>query len=616
MSSYAPFLYSLIQDHHALHGISHTRVPTESRPCHVSMFAGFYEDVSAIFTGWKDNPVEFDSVFNQSRYVLQIGSPDVVHIFRGKHISSFSYPPEMEDFSKESSLLDTWVFQKFQEELENIKKNMTIHKDRNIIFLHLLGMDSAGHSLKPPSPEYLNGIRVVDQGVEMVYKTIEKLFSDHKTSYIFTADHGMTDRGSHGDGDPQCTRTPFVFWGNGFRNSSTSNFTSDPLLEINQIDIPVLISSLLGLKLPKNNIGSLPSNVLEYSEAAHGQISDEDGFNETDILRVNALQIYAQLERWRQIKEEKMWIFHKPFPLQWNQSLLHTSVDYQKFIADSLEGMSYYQKYDHLFIATLVFIGFFCWIFLDPMQNVFSEKIFWKGSIFIFYASFIFMRGSSSTILQLILLIFAVNFIFHLRSFDLTPLQLFIFELNVFGYFRREIFSVIFLLLFQTATSAVKEPALILISVFTMLPLGVVNNYLILAGGLLFCCDILLSKEIKSSLITRFYFFLLILAIALVFMIDYGIQNKFSENFVSACSTLVWIVFAICLGVPFLVSCSLNQICLTFSIIYILLSVSYEVLFLFALIILLKRQFYQSKMNDTEHLPLNQLTLTYVFLLP
>lgn len=90
-------------------------MPTESRPGHVALMAGIYEDVSAVTRGWSKNPVSFDSVFNRSRQSFLFGSPDIVPMFAENvpTAKASCYSAAEEDFSRQdSSALDLWVFDK------------------------------------------------------------------------------------------------------------------------------------------------------------------------------------------------------------------------------------------------------------------------------------------------------------------------------------------------------------------------------------------------------------------------------------------------------------------------------------------------------------------------
>uniref|UniRef100_A0A8C1GT75 GPI ethanolamine phosphate transferase 1 n=1 Tax=Cyprinus carpio TaxID=7962 RepID=A0A8C1GT75_CYPCA len=280
----APYLRGVIAER-GTWGVSHTRVPTESRPGHVALIAGFYEDVSAVAKGWKENPVEFDSVFNESRHTWCWGSPDILPMFAkgatGDHVYTYTYPSEREDFaSTDASRLDTWVFDEVKDFLNVAKSNETLlnmlHEEQNVFFLHLLGIDTNGHAHRPMSKEYLENIGLVDSGVAEIVSVMDDFYGhDGKTAYIFTSDHGMTNWGSHGAGHPSETLTPLIAWGAGVQTA----------------DIAPLMASLIGIPFPVNSVGVLPLNYLNNSQHF-----------KAESIYANAIQILEQFRvRYNQV---------------------------------------------------------------------------------------------------------------------------------------------------------------------------------------------------------------------------------------------------------------------------------------------------------------------------
>uniref|UniRef100_G3NCW9 GPI ethanolamine phosphate transferase 1 n=1 Tax=Gasterosteus aculeatus aculeatus TaxID=481459 RepID=G3NCW9_GASAC len=325
-SSRAPYLRSVIEEK-GTWGVSHTRVPTESRPGHVALIAGFYEDVSAVAKGWKENPVEFDSVFNETRHTWCWGSPDILPMFAkgasGDHVYTHTYPAEEEDFaSTDASRLDTWVFTQVKSFFQSAKSNASLRanllQDENVFFLHLLGIDTNGHAHRPMSQEYLDNIGLVDTGVAELVSMVEDFFGhDGRTAYVFTSDHGMTNWGSHGAGHPSETLTPLVAWGAGVHNARratgpqpySDGFLQDWKLEhlqrvdVNQADIAPLMASLIGVPFPLNSVGILPLLYLNNSEHF-----------KAESMYTNAIQVLEQYKiKMTQKKETTMPFLFTPF---------------------------------------------------------------------------------------------------------------------------------------------------------------------------------------------------------------------------------------------------------------------------------------------------------------
>uniref|UniRef100_A0A3B3S2I9 GPI ethanolamine phosphate transferase 1 n=1 Tax=Paramormyrops kingsleyae TaxID=1676925 RepID=A0A3B3S2I9_9TELE len=363
----APFIRSIMEESGSW-GVSHTRVPTESRPGHVALIAGFYEDVSAVAKGWKENPVEFDSVFNESRHTWCWGSPDILPMFAkgasGDHVYTHTYSAEMEDFaSTDASKLDTWVFDEVKAFFSSAKANDTLlsqlREERNVFFLHLLGIDTNGHAHRPMSREYAENIEIVDAGVAEIVSVMEDFFENDKgTSYIFTSDHGMTNWGSHGAGHPSETLTPLVAWGAGIRTAerTTTQHFNDHYLDLNslpllplcfQADIAPLMSSLIGVPIPLNSVGVLPLGYL-----------DNSGLFKAESMYANSIQIMEQFKvKMAQKKETTLSILFTPYQC----GLVPQIALSKEMISQALEGLAYYHTYDRVFLGSSVVFGFVGW---------------------------------------------------------------------------------------------------------------------------------------------------------------------------------------------------------------------------------------------------------------
>ena len=419
-------------------GISHTRVPTESRPGHIAMIAGFYEDPSAVTKGWKSNPVDYDHLLAQASHAWSFGAPEIVDLFTaGPNVHPAHYPAEMIDFGKDPRLLDQWSFDRLQDLFERAKVDedlkQNLSEDGVFIFVHLLGLDTNGHAHKPASPEYRSNLAYIDAGIQDAVFMIEEFFqNDGKTAFVFTADHGMSDHGSHGDGDPDNTRTPLIAWGAGIDRPSLGNQDQPDHIpgllpdlvslwrrDVEQAGIVPLCAGLLGIAIPVNSVGVAPVKLLG-TDPAHKRA----------VLLANAKQMLETYRRWDQRKrlKEPFYKEYPKMPVSVAETRLNTFItagegsekDIEDFIREADAGATYLHQYDQKLLLTIITLGYIGWMIYaitsrltvgGSHSDVVRKNPFLTASFIVFAAGvFGFMAKKSAPVQYYIYCIFPLLF--------------------------------------------------------------------------------------------------------------------------------------------------------------------------------------------------------------
>ena len=674
--SAAPFLRSIVENT-GMWGVSHTHVPTESRPGHVALIAGFYEDVSAVTHGWQDNPVPFDSVFNRSEHTWSWGSPDILPMFsKGAtpgRVDAYTYDAEWEDFAdSDASKLDTWVFERVGEFFTRAKNDSLLadqlSRDKIVLFLHLLGIDTNGHSHRPTSKEVINNLRLVDRGIEKAVLMIESYFGDQKTAFVFTSDHGMTDWGSHGAGLPDETMVPLVCWGAGLKVATSAAYATVNYHDsysvkwrleryeredVEQADIATLMSTLIGIPIPVNSEGVLPTDYIHYNR----------GFI-ANALFMNARQLLEQLRvKTQRIHSNSLPFTFRPFSKLSLQEAsnyklkIHNSIkvkDYEvaidlskELIVLVKEGVRYYHTYHRfslMFVTTLSFLGWIGYVVCVILQQAifathpqgrkpFAYPV--KTSTFVLLMYFL-LAVQSSPILYYLYYTLAVltwSYLWENRSLLMSAVQMarqnlaktfqvtatfFLvlcgLELLVLSFFFREILTLLLLLLSlwpyftqllpdHLKLSLAWTGSCLILAIFPLLPVvGRSSNYpIVTASGLIaLVCFIVCwkrwkhyiltpdSSDIHSKLIT---FQAVILGLASFVPI---LTNRFfvqKEAIPALINAFSWFSLLYSFISPFLGPRSLPgrllHITLSFFTVFLLLSTSFEAIFVLVLCVCL-----------------------------
>ncbi|VDO09306.1 unnamed protein product, partial [Haemonchus placei] len=175
-----------------------------------------------------------------------------------------------------------------------------------------------------------------------------------------TADHGMTDWGSHGAGTDEEVLTPFVAWGAGVHKGGVTN-------TISQVDLTPFLAALIGVAVPVNSMGVLPTQALDVSPNYLFKSS-----------LANFLQLKEQFMVLRAEKAKRLWFQEfDTFGLKALESLETEILKLAKLrrfaAASSLfvqnapyikKAIFHYHRYDRAFLGAAISCCFMTWIAL------------------------------------------------------------------------------------------------------------------------------------------------------------------------------------------------------------------------------------------------------------
>lgn len=139
-----------------------------------------------------------------------------------------------------------------------------IAHDPDVMFVHLPGVDTAGHKDGWGSPQQCEAIEEADRAVGRVLDAVDEAGTAGRTAVIVSADHGGAGK-SHGPDDARSRHIPWICYAPGVRKGL--DLTTDADLEVRTEDTFATACWLLGIPLEKRVDGKPVAAAFKLAEA-------------------------------------------------------------------------------------------------------------------------------------------------------------------------------------------------------------------------------------------------------------------------------------------------------------------------------------------------------------
>jgi ethanolaminephosphotransferase len=193
----------------------------------------------------------------------------------------------------------------FVSDFTEVDNNVTRHVPReleqpdwDVMIMHYLGLDHIGHKAGPLSPNMLPKQKEMDGIVKKIYEAMELNSHLDDALLVVAGDHGMNSGGNHGGSAPGETEPALVFISPKLMDlekpaySAPTNPKEGTEFEfyrkVAQNDVVPTLSALLGIPIPRNNLGIILPEFLNFWKAK----TSSTGLNAAaELLYRNALQM-------------------------------------------------------------------------------------------------------------------------------------------------------------------------------------------------------------------------------------------------------------------------------------------------------------------------------------